>query len=76
MKYPNPPTSTNSKKKNKYSCSFFKKGENGKGQRVFFLQYVNSISKAINWVVHKNIEFDYVNVYDRRTKEYLTRYYY
>lgn len=74
MFYHNPPL-TQKKKKNSFSVSFYSHGQHGKGNRVLFLLYVNHVNKAIHWAFNNNIKFDYVNIYERRTRIFLGRYY-
>lgn len=57
-------------KQNDYSISFF----NGE-QRVLFLEFVHDTSKAVEWVKGKRKEWTHANVYDRRSREFVTRIY-
>ena len=57
-------------KHNTYSCSFFLYKE-----RVLFLEYVDSINKAIEWIDSKNIQWHYINIYERKTRLFVSRLY-
>lgn len=54
--------------KNDYSISYFHNNE-----RVLFLKYVHNIYKSCKWLETQGIEFSYMNVYDRRTGQFLKR---
>lgn len=54
-------------RKNDFSFSF----KNGK-ETVFFLPYVQTPYKALKWFKIKiNKEITHINIYERRTREYL-----
>jgi hypothetical protein len=57
-------------RKNDYSISFFNEEE-----KVMFLEFVNDTKLAIKWVNEKGIIWTHGNVYNRRTREFLTRIY-
>lgn len=55
-------------KKNDYSMTFY----NGEERRLF-MQYVHNTETAIKWVNDKGIIWTHAMVYDRRTREKVTR---
>jgi hypothetical protein len=54
--------------KNDYSMTFY----NG-DIRILFLEYVHNTDTAINWADKKNILWTHAMIYDRRTREKVTR---
>lgn len=57
-------------RKNDYSITFFNKEE-----KVLHLGYVHDTRNAVQWVIDKKIEWTHGNIYDRRTREFITRIY-
>lgn len=57
-------------KKNDFSMSFY----NGEERRLF-LAYVHNTNKAIAWVKSKNIQWTHAMVYNRRTRQKITKIY-
>lgn len=57
-------------KKNDYSITFFNEDE-----KRLFLEFVHSTEKAISWVRSQNINWTHANIYDRRSREFITRIY-
>lgn len=55
-------------KKNDYSMTFYKGDE-----RRLFLQFVHNTDKAVEWVKKQGIEWTHAMVYNRRTREPITR---
>lgn len=55
-------------KKNDFSVTFY----NGEERRLF-MEYVHNTEKAISWVDSKGIVWTHAMVYDRRTREKLSR---
>lgn len=55
-------------KKNDYSMTFY----NNEDRRLF-MQYVHNTETAIKWVNDKGIIWTHAMVYDRRTREKVTR---
>lgn len=55
-------------KKNDYSMTFY----NNEDRRLF-MQYVHNTETAIKWVNDKGIVWTHAMVYDRRTREKVTR---
>lgn len=55
-------------KQNDYSVSFY----NGDKKRLF-LEYVHDTDKALRWVATKQIQWTHANVYNRRTREFITQ---
>lgn len=59
------------KNKNDYSCIIFLK--NGKTMKM---QYVHNIYALHNWLNGKRIDYEYINVYLRRSGQFIHRQYY
>lgn len=57
-------------KKNDYAVTFFKEEE-----KVLHLGFVHDTKKAVQWVNSEGIIWTHGNVYDRRTREFITRIY-
>lgn len=55
-------------KKNDFSMTFY----DGEKKRLF-MEYVHDTGKMISWVNSKKIEWTHVMVYDRRTREKISR---
>jgi len=63
-------------RKNDFSMTFFiRSSEKGNDRQVLYLQYVHDTDKAILWCKKNNINWDYANIYNRRTREYIKRIY-
>lgn len=43
--------------------------------QVLYLKFVHNTDKAITWCKSKGINWDYANVYDRRTRDFKERVY-
>jgi len=56
--------------RNRYSLEFYKDK-----RRVLTLHYSHSPMQSSNWANSRRIYHDYVNVYDRKSKEYIGRFY-
>lgn len=56
------------KQRNTLSASFWRDEK-----RVLFLEYVDKKEKAIQWVKMRGIQYDYVNFYNRKTREFIER---
>ncbi len=54
--------------KNDYSMTFY-----NDDNRTLFLEYVHDTDIAINWAYKKNISWTHAMVYNRRTREKITR---
>lgn len=62
--------------KNDFSMTFYKKeNQSTKHKKVLHLHYVHNTEKAIIWCKSHNIEWDYANIYQRRTAQFLERVY-
>ena len=57
-------------RKNDFSVTFYD-GEN----RRLFMEYVHDTRKAVRWVESQKIKWTHGNVYERRTREFITRIY-
>jgi hypothetical protein len=57
-------------KKNDYAATFYNKEE-----KVLHLGFVHDTQKAVKWVVEQGITWTHGNIYDRRTREFVTRIY-
>lgn len=57
------------KNKNDYSVTVYYKRE-----KVLFTEFVHSIYSYASWLRNKNIKFDYILVYVRRTRQPLCYY--
>ena len=55
-------------KKNDFSVTFY----NGEERRLF-MEYVHNTNTAINWVNSKGIKWTHAMIYNRRTREKVTR---
>jgi hypothetical protein len=55
-------------KKNDFSMTFYNNEE-----KRLFLEFVHSTDKAISWVNSKKIEWTHAMIYDRRTREKISR---
>lgn len=65
--------------KNDFSMTFFIKDCNERTKpvdtQVLFLHYVHDTDKAIRWLKSNGIQWDYANIYVRRTREFKERVY-
>lgn len=57
-------------KKNDYAATFFNNDE-----KVLHLGFVHDTKKAAQWVNNEGITWTHGNIYDRRTREFVTRIY-
>jgi len=57
-------------RQNNYSCEAFQ-GSN----RTNSMRYVHSITSYVKWLKDKGISWSVINVYNRRTSEFIRRYY-
>lgn len=55
-------------KKNDFSMTFY----NGEERRLF-MEFVHNTEKAVKWVKAQNIPWTHAMVYNRRTREPITR---
>ncbi len=56
------------KKKNDYTCIIFLNTG-----RIMRMPYVHNLYKLHIWLIQKNILYDYINVYNRRTRNFIIR---
>lgn len=65
--------------KNDFSMTFFVKDSEVRSKpvdrQVLFLRYVHDTEKAIRWLKSRQINWDYANIYVRRTREFKERIY-
>ena len=55
-------------KKNDFSMTFYNQEE-----KRLFLEFVHNTDKAVDWVKKQGIEWTHAMVYNRRTREKITR---
>ena len=58
------------KNRNDYSVQVWMKTE-----KVAYMEYVNDVAKYLRGLDEQHIEWQYANVYTRRNRKYLKRYY-
>ena len=58
-------------RKNDYTCTAWKDGE-----KVNIMRYVHSVKSYAQWLDRKGIEWDYINVYWRRSGDFERRVYF
>ena len=54
--------------KNDYSMTFYNHNE-----KCLFLEFVHNTDKAVSWVNGKGIEWTHAMIYNRRTREKISR---
>lgn len=58
------------KNKNDYSAVAYQGS-----RRVNFMRYVHDVRRYVQWLAGRGIQWSVINVYDRRTREFVTRFY-
>ena len=58
------------KGRNDYSVQVFKKTE-----KVAYMQYVNDVQKYLKGLDEQHIDWQYANVYARRNRQFIKRFY-
>lgn len=56
-----------------YSCTIFHKDKNVQPIKV---EFCKSIFYLHNWLEHIKFDYHYINIYNRKTKKYLSRQYF